>query len=82
MTKFFDQIEDQHKLRNEALRSRDDAEHSLIRHARLCVKAIRLYAKVGTTLLALDRPILSRPRTTYDYPRPYHYQSRGFDLPS
>jgi hypothetical protein len=50
-------------LRNEALHGRDDAEHSLFHHALLCAKAARLYAKAGT-LLALDRPILSRPLTT------------------
>jgi hypothetical protein len=82
MTLLFDKIEDQWKLRNRALHSHDDAEHSLFRHARLCTKAIRLYAKAGTTLLALDRPILSRALTTYDYPRPSHYQYRNFGLPS
>ena len=63
ITLLFDQFEDQWKLRNEALHGRDDAEHSLFHRARLCDKATRLYAQAGT-LLALDRPILSRPLTT------------------
>jgi hypothetical protein len=63
ITLLFDHFEDQWKLRNEALHGRDDAEHSLFHHARLYEKASRLYAQAGT-LLALDRPILSRPLTT------------------
>jgi hypothetical protein len=63
ITLLFDQVEAQWKLRNEALHGRDDAEHSLFHRALLCAKATRLYAKAGT-LLALDRPILSRPLTT------------------
>jgi hypothetical protein len=62
-TLLFEQFEDQWKLRNEALHGRDAAEHSLFHRARLCDKATRLYAQAGT-LLALDRPILSRPLTT------------------
>jgi hypothetical protein len=61
---FFDQVEDQWKLRNEALHGRDDAAHSLFRRALLCAKATRLYAK-ARTLLALDRLILSRPLATF-----------------
>jgi hypothetical protein len=63
ITLLFDQVEAQWKLRNDALHGRDDAEHSLFHRALLCAKATRLYAKAGT-LLALDRPILSRPLTT------------------
>ncbi len=63
ITLLFDQVEDQWKLRNEALHGRDDAEHLLFHRALLCAKATRLYAQAGT-LLALDRPILSRPLTT------------------
>jgi hypothetical protein len=63
ITLLFDQFEDQWELRNEALHGRDDAEHSLFHRARLCDKATRLYAQAGA-LLALDRPILSRPLTT------------------
>jgi hypothetical protein len=48
---------------NEALHDRDDAEHLLFHRVLLCAKATRLYAKAGT-LLAHDRPILSRPFTT------------------
>jgi hypothetical protein len=59
----FDQVEDQWKLRNEALHGRDRAEHSLFHCAIICAKATRLYAYAGT-LLALDRPILSQPPTT------------------
>jgi hypothetical protein len=63
ITLLFDQVEDQRKLRNEALHGRDDGEHSLFHRALLCAKATRHYAKAGT-LLALDRPILSRLLTT------------------
>jgi hypothetical protein len=63
ITLLLDQVEDQWKLRNEALHGRDDAEHSLFHRARLCTKVTRLYAQAGN-LLALDRPILSRPLTT------------------
>jgi hypothetical protein len=59
----FDKGEDQWKLRNEALHGRDDAEHSHFHRTLLFANATRLYAKSGT-LLALDRPILSRPLTT------------------
>jgi hypothetical protein len=62
-TLHLDQVEDRWKLRNEALHGRDDAEHSLFHRALLCAKATRLYAK-ARTLLALDRPILSRPLIT------------------
>jgi hypothetical protein len=50
ITLLFDQVEDQWKLRNEALHGRDDAEHALFRRARLCEKATRLYAHAGTLL--------------------------------
>jgi hypothetical protein len=64
ITLLFDQFEAQWKLRNEALHGRDDAEHSLFHCARgVCDKATRLCAQAGA-LLALDRPILSRPLTT------------------
>jgi hypothetical protein len=63
ITLLFDQVEDQWKLRVEALHGRDDAEHSLSHRALLCAKATRLYTR-AETLLALDRPILSRPLTT------------------
>jgi hypothetical protein len=63
ITLLFDQVEDQWKLRNEPVHGRDRAEHSLFRRALLCAKATRLYAH-AETLLALDRPILSRPLTT------------------
>jgi hypothetical protein len=63
ITLLFDHFEAQWKLRNEALHGRDEAEHSLFHRARLCDKATRLYAQAGA-LLALDRPILSRPLTT------------------
>jgi hypothetical protein len=62
ITPLFDQVEDQWKLRNEALHGRDDADHSLFHRTLLCAKATRHDAKAGT-LLALDRPILSRPLT-------------------
>ena len=55
-----DQFEDRRKLRNEALHSCDDAEHSLFNRARLWDRVTRLYAQAGT-LLALGRSILSRP---------------------
>jgi hypothetical protein len=55
-----DQVEDQWKLRNEALHGRDDAEHSLFHRALLCAQTTRLY---NAALLALDRPILSQPLT-------------------
>jgi hypothetical protein len=48
---------------NEALHGRDDAEHLLFHRALLCAKATRLYAKAAGTLLALNRPIISRPLT-------------------
>ena len=38
ITLLLDQVEDQWKLRNEALHGRDDAEHSLFHRARLCTK--------------------------------------------
>ena len=63
ITLLFDQFEEQWKLRNEALHGRNDAEHSLFYRARLSEKATRLYAQAGS-LLALDRPILSRPLAT------------------
>jgi hypothetical protein len=63
ITLLFDQVEEQWKLRNEALHGRDEAEHSLFHRARLRTKATRLYAQAGN-LLALDRPILSRPLIT------------------
>ena len=63
ITLLFDQVEDQWKLRNEALHGRNDTEHSLFRRALLCAKATRLYAQ-AESLLALDHPILSRPITT------------------
>jgi hypothetical protein len=50
ITLLFDQVEDQWKLRDEALHGRDDAEHSLFHRARLCAKATRLYAQAGTLL--------------------------------
>jgi hypothetical protein len=59
----FDQGEDQWKLRNESLHGDDDDEHSLFHRALLYAKATQLHAQVGT-LLALDRPILSRTLTT------------------
>jgi hypothetical protein len=63
ITLLFDQVEDQWKFRNETLHGRDRAENSLFRRALLQEKATRLYAHAGT-LLALDRPILSRPLAT------------------
>ena len=63
ITLFFDQVEDQWKLRNEALHGRDRAENSLFHRAILQAKATRLYAYSGN-LRALDRPILSQPLTT------------------
>jgi hypothetical protein len=63
ITLLFDQVEDQKKLENEALHGRDCAQHSLFHRAPLCAKATRLYAQ-AENLLALDRPILSRPLTT------------------
>jgi hypothetical protein len=64
ITLLFDQVEDQWKLRNEALDGRDDdAEHSLLHRALLCAEATRFYAK-AVTLLAFDRPILPRQLTT------------------
>jgi hypothetical protein len=62
----FDRVENQWILRNEALHGRDDAECALFHRKLVCAKATRLYAKVET-LLALDRPILSRPLTTILY---------------
>jgi hypothetical protein len=68
ITLLFEQLEDQWKLRNEAILGRDAAEHLLFHHARLHEKATRLYAQ-AETLLALDRPILSRQVTTIlDHP--------------
>jgi hypothetical protein len=66
ITLLLDQVEDQWKLRNEALHGRDRADHSLFDRALLCAKATRLYAH-AETLLALDRRILSRP-LTYTFP--------------
>jgi hypothetical protein len=63
ITLFFDQVEDQWKLRDEALHGRDRAEKSLFHRAILQAKAARLYAYTGE-LRALDRPILSQPLTT------------------
>jgi hypothetical protein len=63
ITLLFDQFEDQWEHRNEALHGRNEAEHSLFHRARLCDKATRLNAQAWA-LLALDRPILSRPLAT------------------
>jgi hypothetical protein len=60
ITLLFNQMEGQWKLRNEELQGRDATEHSLFHRTRPGEKATRLYAQAGT-LLALDRPILSRP---------------------
>jgi hypothetical protein len=66
ITLFFDQVEDQWKLRNGALHGR--AENSLFHSAILQAKATRLYTYTGN-LRALDRPILSQPLTTIlDHP--------------
>jgi hypothetical protein len=68
ITLLFDQVEDQWKLRNEALHGRDRAEHSLFHRALLCAKATRLYAQ-AEHLMAIDRPLFSRPLTTiHDLP--------------
>jgi hypothetical protein len=68
ITLLFDQVEDQRKLRNEALHGRDRAESSLFRRAILQAKATRLCAYAGN-VRALDRPILLQPLTTiFDLP--------------
>jgi hypothetical protein len=66
---YFDHFEDQLKLRNAALHGRDDAEHSLFHHARLCAKATRLYAQAGTR-------IVTRP------PHPITTTHHSLDLPT
>jgi hypothetical protein len=63
ITLLFDQVEDHLKLRSEALHGRERAENSLFHRAIFQAKATRLYAYTGN-LRALDRPILSQPRTT------------------
>jgi hypothetical protein len=63
ITLLFDQVEDQWKLRNEALQGHDRAENALFLRAILQAKAIRLYAYAGN-LRAIDRPILSQLLTT------------------
>jgi hypothetical protein len=75
ITLFFDQVEGQWKLRNEALHGRDRAEKSLSHRAILQAKATRLYAYSGN--------LPPHPLTpTHYYLRPSQYQSRGLDLPN
>jgi hypothetical protein len=62
ITLLFDQVEDQWKLRNEALHGRQRSKHSLFRRALLCAKATRLSSTFTPTLKIYWHSTVRSPR--------------------